>query len=203
MKDLDYFDSIPLESLREQVIDRLTGYYAEARLGMEEFEERVERANQAQNQAALALLLSDLPQAAPTGYPQARPRTAPAGQNGYQLNTGAVRAKDSLVCIFSGQDRKGVWKPPRKLESLSLFSGTSIDLSKAQLPPEGMTITSLAVFSGVDIIVPRGVRVAVKGMAIFGGYGSKADEVDDETAPLITIDCLAVFGAVEVRHPKR
>lgn len=52
-----------------------------------------------------------------------------------------------------------------------MFGGITLDLCGARLDPAGATIT--ATFGGIDIIVPRGWRIAMKGTPIFGGIEVK------------------------------
>jgi len=193
-----------LDSLRDQVIDQLTSHYAAAQLTMEEFEQRVSVASLAQNRSALTMLLADLPEQNPKAYPAnyQNVNTNPSNGN-YRLNLGAVRPTDEIVCIFSAQERKGNWKPPARLNLLNVFGATSLDFSKAELPPGELKIGGLAVFGAIEIIVPRGVRVQAKGFGVFGAVENKTDEPDQADAPTITIDCSAIFGAVEIRHPKK
>lgn len=195
-------DSSNLERMRETVIDHLTSHYAAAQLSMEEFEQRVAVASQAKNQAALSMLLADLPEQQAQAYPAKTAGSSPA-QGSYRLNYGTVRPNEEIVCIFSAQERKGNWKPPARLSLLNVFGASSINLSQAELPPTEMKIGGLSVFGAIEIIVPRGVRVQAKGFGVFGAVENKTDEPDNPDAPLVVIDCNAIFGAVEIRHPKR
>ena len=208
MKDLAAYEKMPLEELREQLIDTLTNHFALEHVSMDEFENRVDQINKARNHMAMALIIADLPELPRHNMPNIAPSAqsaalAASGLGGYSLNTGAVSPQDQLFCLFSGQERKGVWKPARRTNALCIFGGADIDLSRAQIPPDGLHISALAIFGGLDIIVPRGVRVQVKGMGVFGGFDNSCDEGENPDAPLVVVEGLAVFGGVDVFHPKK
>ena len=67
------------------------------------------------------------------------------------------------------------------------------------VPAEGVSINCLCIFGGVDIIVPPGMRLHVRGMGIFGGFDRSENQVDDPTAPTIVVEGIALFGGVSVR----
>ena len=92
-----------------------------------------------------------------------------------------------------------MWQAPRNLTTLCVFGGCNIDFRKAVVPEEGVAISCLCLFGGVDIVVPPGMRVRVRGVGIFGGFDRTANEVDDPYAPTIVVEGLALFGGVSVR----
>jgi hypothetical protein len=56
-------------------------------------------------------------------------------------------------------------------------------------------------FGGVEIAVPEGWRVEVKGIPLFGGWSNKTkgDLVGDD-APLLSIEALVAFGGLDIGH---
>lgn len=88
---------------------------------------------------------------------------------------------------------------------VQLFGGTTLDLRQAELAPEGASIDALAAFGGVDIIIPRGWRVAMSGIPIFGGYSIPTSETGKPApgpagSPLLSINVLVAFGGVDVKY---
>ena len=186
-----------LERYREYVIDKLSENYSSDKLDEQDFERRVEIATSARSEAVLQSLIADLHVAGSAPPPAERLRREPQPV-GYDVNYGDVAKEGSVIAIFSGNDRKGVWDPPKELNAITLFGGSDIDLREAAIPAGGMTIHAVAIFGGVDIIVPRGVNVRLSGAGIFGAFEGKNLQDGVRGAPTIKVDGVAMFGAVEV-----
>jgi hypothetical protein len=198
MNDLSHYEAEPIETLRDRVMDDLVKQYSLERVDLPEFERRTELVSKARTRAELVAQVSDLPEL-PNSRPQAAaPRLSP-GSRSWRVGTNTARPSDFSLAVFSGSEYKGVWQAPRNLTSLCVFGGSSIDLRKAVVPAEGVTISCLCLFGGVDVIVPPGMRVFVRGLGIFGGFDRTSNEVDDPYAPTIVVEGLALFGGVSVR----
>jgi hypothetical protein len=199
MRDLASIESMPIEDLRESVMDRLTASYSSDRISMDEFESRAEKAAQATNHAGLLVLIADLP--ATAGSAREKGFAQKAAQSGsYNLNSGEVPEVENLVAVFSGTDRRGLWKPARRTNVIAVFGGANFDYRKAAFPPGKTTISVLAMFGGIEVIIPRGVRVETRGVGIFGGFESPHPEgEEDPEAPVVVIEGLAFFGGVSVK----
>ena len=196
-----------LERFRERVIEQLTTSYSRDYLNEQEFEQRIETATAASNHQELRKLILDLPAA---GAPDA---PAPRGERGmaanvdrgsYIINDQDAAQESSVIAIFSGADRKGVWDPPKTLNVVAVFGGSDIDLREARIPSGGMTINVAAFFGGVDVIVPEDLNVVVNGAGIFGAFDGKNRKVsDDPRTPTVKISGAAIFGGVDVKVKRR
>jgi len=202
MNELARYETVPVDELRDQVMDVLVKQYSLERVSLEEFERRTDLVSKATSRGEVVAQVMDLPdlpdergKAAPG--PAARKGAAPSAT--WRVGSGAARPSDFSIAIFSGSDYRGVWQAPRSLTSLCIFGGSSIDLRKAVVPQDGVTISCLCLFGGVDVIVPPGMRVLVRGMGIFGGFDRTSNEVDDPYAPTIVVEGLALFGGVSVK----
>lgn len=83
----------------------------------------------------------------------------------------------------------------------AVFGGATLDLRQAHLEPHA-SVDALALFGGVDVVVPEGWRVAIDGMPIFGGLDDKTSgeaELPAE-APVLNVHATAVFGGVDVKN---
>jgi hypothetical protein len=200
VNSLALYDSIPTEQLRERVIDDLVKHYSQERLDLDEFERRTEQASKAASRGELIAQIADLPALAEDRPParESRPRARPA-QGEWSVAERPAKQNDFAIAIFGGSDFRGVWRAPRRLSALAVFGGSTIDLRKAIVPAEGMTISCICAFGGVDVIAPRGMRVQTRGMGVFGGFDRADNEPDDPYAPTITIEGIAVFGGVSVK----
>ena len=117
-----------------------------------------------------------------------------------------VHSEDSIVAsgIFGGPTISSGSQSFREASLTAVFGGVTLDLRSARLAPEGATITATAAFGGVEVLVPHGWRIAIRATPIFGGVEDKTvhDGELPEDAPLLSIDGLALFGGVEIKHEK-
>lgn len=177
--------------LRERIIDDLSRLYAEDRLSEDEFETRVAALTRTEGRERLLALNADIlpPEryAAPARQPMASPDSSDERRD--------------LVGIFSGSSLKGIFDCPGHISAAAIFGGVDIDLRKAAIPADGVTIEVAAIFGGVDIRLPDHVRVVCDGVAIFGGI-EKPASMGDPAGPLVRIQGTAIFGGVDVKFPR-
>jgi hypothetical protein len=90
----------------------------------------------------------------------------------------------------------------RHADVSAVLGGATLDLREAT-PAPGARVDALALFGGVDVIVPTGWRVEVSGLPIFGGYQDKTggDRGLEPDAPVLKVVATALFGGVEVKNP--
>ena len=189
-----------MERFREEVIEKLSSSYSCDHLNVEEFEQRVEQATAAGTHEELRKLLMDLPLA---GAPNPLVEM-PAGRRGYLINDGDAANESTVIAIFSGAERKGVWDPPKVLNVIAMFGGSDIDLRQARIPAGGIRINAFALFGGVDIIVPEDLNVEASGAGIFGGFDGKNHRgSNDPLTPTVKVNGLAMFGGVDVKIKRR
>ncbi|MBO1002446.1 LiaI-LiaF-like domain-containing protein [Pseudogracilibacillus auburnensis] len=103
--------------------------------------------------------------------------------------------------IFSGVDVRSQSEDFQGGSVTAVFGGAEIDLRDVILSDQGATLDLSAIFGGVSITVPDNVQVEVKGIPIFGGWEDKSRKhVDNgEFQPVLKVNCLAVFGGVEIK----
>ena len=82
----------------------------------------------------------------------------------------------------------------------AVFGGVELDLTDAQLAPEA-ALDAFAAFGGVEVTVPRGWQVELKGFPIFGGFenATTKDQLSS-SSPILVINATVMFGALEVKH---
>ncbi len=198
MGDIQYFQQIPIDRLREQVIEQLKLHYAHDNLSVEEFEQRIDRASAAEEKLALLEVIKDLP-----SISDGSGSAADSSGRYAAVNMGEVRKQQDVVAIFSGSDRKGVWYPARTIKILAAFGGVDLDFSEAFLPPGDTYIDAMCLFGGVDIVVPEGVNLEISGVPIFGGIDNKYGDRQIPGAPTIHISAFAMFGGIDIKPVKK
>lgn len=102
--------------------------------------------------------------------------------------------------MFSGSELASHSKQFKGGDVSAVFGGAELDLSDA-VPAEGAELDVFTAFGAVEVTVPHGWNVVVKGLPLFGGFENKtAKEPIPEGAPLLIINATAIFGGVEVKH---
>jgi hypothetical protein len=184
---------------RERVAEHLRDALAEGRLDMAEFEERLETTYQARTYAELAPIIRDLPVAgvvAPvvdmTKHPQ------PSGSWGGRI-VGGEGSSTWGVGVMSGFQRKGRWTAPKRFNCFAFWGGGEIDLREADFADREVVINCIAIMGGMNVVVPPGVEVVVRGIGIMGGFDHSQEGVPGAPgAPRVIITGFAFWGGVGV-----
>ena len=83
------------------------------------------------------------------------------------------------------------------MDAEAIFGGLTVDLRGAKIT-ENISIEALAVFGGVDILLPSNVSVKVSDISLFGGC-SNSRNYNPVEGPTVYINTTALFGGVEVK----
>jgi hypothetical protein len=136
----------------------------------------------------------------------------------YELDDGDVETQ-RVISVFGSNTRGGYWEPPERLEVLALFGGAQLDFRDANLYSGVTVVNCLAMFGGIDILVPEELEVDANGTGVFGGFEQKAAKArkrrlfrgrerapspelelePGEEPPLLVIRGFALFGGVTIR----
>ena len=89
--------------------------------------------------------------------------------------------------------------------SVSVFFGSvELDLREARPAPSGAKLGATVVFSSLEVTVPEGWQVTIRGIPFFGSWDDTTRrDVTGAGAPTLAINALVVFGGLEVRHGER
>ncbi|WP_190182620.1 DUF1707 SHOCT-like domain-containing protein [Streptomyces cirratus] len=189
---------------RERVVERLRDAVAEGRLDMEEFEERLDAAYKSRTYAELEPLTRDLPQAGA----EAPLASAPPGSGVARAGSGSAWAEriggkgtwSTGIAVMSGFQRKGRWTVPARFDAFALMGGGELDLREANFAEPEVVINCIAVMGGIEITVPPGVEVDVRGIGFMGAFDHReGPEQPEPGAPRVVVTGLALMGGVEVR----
>ncbi|MCJ0872213.1 DUF1707 domain-containing protein [Streptomyces sp. AP-93] len=196
---------------RERVVDRLRDAVAEGRLDMDEFEERLDAAYRSRTYAELEPLTRDLPAlgatapiaaapVAPVGLTKAVPAGSETPWPARIVGGGAAGGPAVAVAVMSGFQRKGNWTVPARFHAVAFWGGGELDLREASFAEREVVINCVAIMGGIQIIVPPGVELDVRGIGVMGGF----DQTDspgpvEPGAPRVVVTGLAFWGGVEVK----
>jgi hypothetical protein len=168
---------------REQSVVLMRDGVTSGRLTLEEFSDRVGRAQVARTDRELADLTVDLPAVAPE---------LPA----------LAAVKHRALC--SRLVRRGAWELPARSSWRSIFGTIVLDLRQARLPGPEVELQIYNLFGTVTVIAPPGVAVDVQGG---GAFASQVLEppafLPGPGAPRLRIDVSGPGGTLHVRSSDR
>ncbi len=193
MTDIINPDDRPIKVQRDEAVKRLEYNFAHGNLEVEEFETRLELALNTTLPQDLARITSDL---------SLVPLNSGSSSD-INLNQGKVREEELFLGVLSGVERKGVWRPARKNRVFALMGGVDLDFTNAVLPPGVTEIEFLCLMGGLDIKVPEGINVEVKGLPIMGGIDKKVSDEHFPGKPTLRIHGIALMAGVDIKHPRK
>jgi hypothetical protein len=86
----------------------------------------------------------------------------------------------------------------------AVFGKLRLDLTGAGLDASGARISTAAVFGHIDVIVPEGWAVTVRGVPVVGAWDDTVSRRGvGPRSPRLDVHVLAVIGGVEVKHKPR
>ncbi|NJP72707.1 DUF1707 domain-containing protein [Streptomyces sp. C1-2] len=187
---------------REQVAERLRDAVAEGRLDMAEFEERLDAAYRARTYGELTPLTVDLPApGGPAATVDMAKRARGDGSWGERIVGGAEGTSQWGVAVLSGFQRKGRWTVPRRFHSFAFWGGGEIDLREAYFADREVVINCVAIMGGVNVVVPPGIEVVVRGIGIMGGFDHREEGTPAQPgAPRVVVTGFAFWGGVGVER---
>lgn len=181
---------VSLERERERTIEALSQHFAYDNLSLDDLERRLEQVYRASSVAALRDLTRDLPSDAAEAQER---RAAPVPE-------AFAPERDRIVSIMAETKRRGVWRPPKRLDVWGIMSDTTLDLTEAQLTSGVTEIRLRALMAAVKVIVSPGVRVVVQPQAFMAAVGD--DTVDPPPvgsgAPVVRITGPVIMGELKV-----
>lgn len=181
---------------RERASTQLSLHYAAGHINMAELESRLTRVYQSQSSEDLDDLLG--------GLPMLSTEKLDAGMVAPLAPLDAVAPRGVLMAFMSGVSRTGSWVVPRELKVFAFMGGAELDLREAKFGPGVTEIDVACVMGGIEILVPRGVRVEILGGAFMGGFVSDAGDASalDPAQPVLRVSGFAVMGGVDVNVKK-
>jgi hypothetical protein len=185
---------------RERVAEVLRDALAEGRLDMEEFEERLEETYKARTYGELAPITRDLPGPAAVAPVSFVKQPVESGSWAARI-VGGEGSSSWAVAIMAGFQRKGRWTVPKRFNSFAFWGGGEIDLREANFADREVVVNCVAIMGGMNVVVPPGVEVVVRGIGIMGGFDHREEgRPGDPGAPRVIVTGFAFWGGVGVER---
>ncbi|MGI8779350.1 MAG: DUF1707 SHOCT-like domain-containing protein [Solirubrobacteraceae bacterium] len=182
---------------RERSADMLRHAAGEGRLTIDELDERLSSAYEAQTRAELERLTADVLVASE----EAHPASAPAQRLPVRPGEGGARW---LVAIMGGSERKGHWRVAARCTLVNLMGGSDIDLNDAELAAERIEMRVFSIMGGSDIRVPEGLNVEVSEFAFMGGNGVDVGNArPDAGGPVLHLRLFSLMGGTDVKRGRK
>ena len=86
---------------------------------------------------------------------------------------------------------------PPKVRVIAALGVVRVDLADARLLGDGLEVTALALFGRVEVVVPQGIAVELKGARLAAGEGTA---VALPGAPRLRVRGVPLLGFVRVSH---
>ncbi|MFE5819310.1 DUF1707 domain-containing protein [Streptomyces sp. NPDC056479] len=187
---------------RERVTEVLREALAEGRLDMDEFEERLDATYKARTYGDLAPITRDLP-VGTVAVPKVDMIKKPEASDGNWADriVGGEGSSTWGVAVMSGFQRKGRWTAPKRFNCFAFWGGGEIDLREANFADRVIEINCVAIMGGIEVTVPPGVEVEVRGIGIMGGFDHREEGAPgDPGAPRVVVTGFAFWGGVGVER---
>ena len=104
---------------------------------------------------------------------------------------------EAIVATFGEQNVSKSGEKFEKANINAIFGAVKLDLRDSKLEKETI-IGAVAIFGGIEILVPKDCIVKVKGTPIFGGISNERKN-NEEAKKTIYIEGYAVFGGIEIK----
>ncbi|NTV83529.1 MAG: cell wall-active antibiotics response protein [Bacteroidales bacterium] len=103
------------------------------------------------------------------------------------------------VAVFGGGDRVINSQAFRGGKIVTIFGGSKIDLTRAQLAEGPVEIEVVAIFGGSTLLLPTDWNVKLEVFNIFGGYGDKRVRGQVDFNKTVLVKGVAIFGGGEIK----
>jgi uncharacterized protein DUF1707/cell wall-active antibiotic response 4TMS protein YvqF len=166
---------------RERIVKLLREASAEGRLTLEEFAERMASAYEARTHGELEELTRDLPAA------------------GAAVEASRRRLTRFLFSLFGSTEREGRLRVRERVMCLTVFGNIDLDLRQATLEGDVITIVAFGAFAALDVYVPEGVEVDLRGFALFGHARARGNDPPRRPGtPLVRVFAVSLWAGIDI-----
>jgi predicted membrane protein len=103
------------------------------------------------------------------------------------------------VSVFGDITRRGSWPSADRLAPIAIFGDIDLDFRHAGMLAGPVTISAVAPFGNIDVLVPDSVHVDVGGFTLFGSKKIATDNaLPNDSAAVIRVRGFSLFGSLKV-----
>jgi len=105
------------------------------------------------------------------------------------------------VSVFGDITHTGSWPTQHRMSPVAVFGDIDLDFRQAPTPEDRITISAIAPFGDIEVLVPDGVQVDVGGFTVFGSKKvAVGDAATNGSAAVIRVRGFSLFGSIKVRN---
>lgn len=165
---------------RERTVATLREHAVEGSLSLEEFTDRMSTAYLARTKDELEELLRDLPAGGTPPVSRRKPTRV-------------------VFSVFGSSEREGRIRIKRRVTCLTCFGNVDLDLRRATLEHEVVTVIAVGLFGAIDVYVPEGVEVDLHGLALGGHKRARGNDPSPRPGtPLVRVIGISIFAGIDV-----
>ena len=191
-----------LEDARAETVELLSDCFARDVLSVDDFERRVGVAHEAVTMAELGQAVDGLDGGAPAAL---EGRAGDGVRSGGLATPAEVGASDRAIAVFGEVKRTGEWVPARTNTFVAVMGSVVIDLREARLGPGRTTLSVVAVLGEVELVVPPGMRVHLRGSTVLGTFEQSVRSPVPAAPgePIVQVEGWSILGevSIETRRP--
>jgi len=115
-------------------------------------------------------------------------------------SAGSREEELDVFAIFAGLNRRIESQSFRGGKATALMGGIELDLTQARLAEPRVGLELTAIMGGIDVRVPRHIRVELHGNPVLGGIENKHSYAPgSETEQTLSLKATAILGGIEVK----
>jgi len=123
-------------------------------------------------------------------------KTFPGRSGGTEQNNN--EDTPNYIAAFSSNEIKNISSCLQGGSATAIMGSIILDL-RSTVISSNITFNTTAMMGSVEVLVPPGVRLRVTGLPMFGSNKITKISPTDESLPLITFNCLSLFGSTEIK----
>jgi len=105
----------------------------------------------------------------------------------------------STLAIFGGRDQRATARTFAGADLTALFGGVDLDLRETEVTDRPARVNAVALFGGVEVVVPREWNVRMDVLPVFGGAeDERPHRVEEHEDVDLVVTGFAAFGGVSV-----
>ena len=105
----------------------------------------------------------------------------------------------SLLSFFGSTTREGHLRARGRIACVMGFGNIDLDLRQATLEGDVITIVALGGFGAIDVYVPEGVEVDLRGFALFGHARARGNDPPPHPGtPLVRVYAISLWAGIDV-----
>ena len=188
---------------KEETISTLMRAYEDGELTLEEYDERLVLAMDANKQQELDVLTIEFKEKLAVVEKPNEPSEEVGSEttelaNPVPRTTVLAAPTNSQTAIFGLVKKEGPWILSPHMESKAVFGAVQLDFREAEWVEPHAVLECKAIFGSIVIIVPSGVSVDCKGVGILGRFANRNNTKATNANYRLTISGTAVFGSIEI-----